>query len=60
VCVERERGREGLAKGASEREEVGERGARLKRGEDVRRWPEIARSWARPRRGNVGGRLGTS
>jgi hypothetical protein len=33
---------------------VGEQGAGLKRGEDVRRWPEIARSWARPRRGIVG------
>jgi hypothetical protein len=38
---------------------MGERGAGLKRGEDVRRWPENARSWARPRRGNVGERLGT-
>jgi hypothetical protein len=25
----------------------------------VQRWPENARSWARPRRGNVGERLGT-
>jgi hypothetical protein len=25
----------------------------------VRKWPENARSWARPRRGNVGERLGT-
>jgi hypothetical protein len=58
--AERERGREGLTEGASERGKVGERGAGLKRGEDVWRWPEIARSWARPRRGIVGGRLGTS
>jgi hypothetical protein len=57
ACVEREMGREGSAEGASERGEVGERGAGLKRGEDVRRWPEIVRSWARPRRGNMGGKL---
>jgi hypothetical protein len=31
---------------------VGKRGAGLKRGEDVRRWPEIVRSWACPRRGS--------
>jgi hypothetical protein len=56
ACAERERGREGLAEGASERGKVGERSAGLKRGEDVRRWPENARSWARPRRGTwVGG-----
>jgi hypothetical protein len=60
ACAELERGREGSAEGASERGELGERGVGLKRGEDVRRWPEIARSWARPRRGNVGGRLRTS
>jgi hypothetical protein len=45
---------------ASERRKVGEQGTRLKRGGDVRRWPEVARSWARPRRGIVDGRLGTS
>jgi hypothetical protein len=56
----RERGREGSAEGASERGEVGEQGVGLKRGGDVRRWPEIAQSWARPRWGIVGGRLGTS
>jgi hypothetical protein len=58
--AERERGREASAEGASERRKVGEQGTRLKRGEDVRRWPKIARSWVRPRRGIVGGRLGTS
>jgi hypothetical protein len=30
---------------------VGERGAGLKRGEGIRRWPENARTWARPRQG---------
>jgi hypothetical protein len=58
ACVERERGREGSAEGASEWEEVGERGTGLKRGEDVRRWPEIAWSWARPRRGTWAGGWG--
>jgi hypothetical protein len=53
-------GREGSTEGASERGEVGEQGVGLKRGKDVWRWPEIARSWARPRWGNVGGGLGTS
>jgi hypothetical protein len=37
---------------------VGERGTRLKRGEDVRRWPKIARSWARPQRGECGREVG--
>jgi hypothetical protein len=37
---------------------VGERGAGLNRGEDVRRWPENARSWARPRRGTWAGGWG--
>jgi hypothetical protein len=60
VRAERGRGREGSTEGASERGKVCERGTRLKRREDVRRWPEIARSWAPPRWGNVGGRLGTS
>jgi hypothetical protein len=54
----RERGRWGSAEGASERGEVGEQGARLKRGTGVRTWPENARSWACPRRGIVGERLG--
>jgi hypothetical protein len=58
--VERERGREGSAEGTSERGEVGEWGAGLKKGVDMWRWPEITRSCARPQRGNVGGRLGTS
>ena len=59
ACAERERGQEGSAEGASEQGEVGERGTGLKRGEDVRRWPEIERLWARPWWGNVGGRLVT-
>jgi hypothetical protein len=37
---------------------VGEQGARLKRGKDVRRWPEIARSWARPGGGSWAGGWG--
>jgi hypothetical protein len=39
---------------------VGEQGARLKRGAGARTWPENARTWARPRRGVVGRRLGTA
>jgi hypothetical protein len=54
----RERGRGGTAKGTSERGEVGEQGAGLRRGVDARTWPENARTWARPRRGIVCGRLG--
>jgi hypothetical protein len=60
ACAERERGRGGSAEGASERGEVGEQGARLKRGEGAITWPENAQTWARPRRGIVGGRLGMS
>jgi hypothetical protein len=60
VRAERERVREGLTEGASERGKVGQQGAGLKRGEDVQRWPGIASSWARPRRGIVGGRLRTN
>jgi hypothetical protein len=56
--AERERGRGGLAEGANERGEVGEQGARLKRGARARTWSENTQSWARPRRGIVGGRLG--
>jgi hypothetical protein len=37
---------------------VGERGAELKRGEDVRRWPKNARSLARPRLGTWAGGWG--
>jgi hypothetical protein len=33
---------------------VGKQGARLKRGAGTRTWPENARSWARPRRGDCG------
>jgi hypothetical protein len=54
--LERERG--GSAEGASERGEVGEKGAGLKRDADARTWSENVRTWARPRRGIVGGRLG--
>jgi hypothetical protein len=50
----RERGREGLAEGANERGEVGEQGAGLKRGAGAGTWPENARTWARPRRGDRG------
>jgi hypothetical protein len=47
-----------LAEGASERGEVGEQGAGLKRDAGAGTWPENARTWARPPRGIVGGRLG--
>jgi hypothetical protein len=50
----RERGRGGSAEGASERGEVGEQGA------GAGTWPENARTWARPRQGIVGERLGTA
>ena len=33
---------------------MGEQGARFKRGVGARTWPENARSWARPRRGDHG------
>jgi hypothetical protein len=52
--AERERGQEGWAEGANERGEVGEQGARLKRGAGARTWPENARSWARLWRGDRG------
>jgi hypothetical protein len=58
--AEQERGRGGSAEGASERGEVGEQGAGLKRGVGTRTWPENARSWARPRWGIVGERFGTA
>jgi hypothetical protein len=54
VWAERERGRESLAESANERGEVGEQGAGLKRGAGARTWPENARTWARPRRGDRG------
>jgi hypothetical protein len=47
-----------LAEGASEKGEVGEQGAGLKRGAGAGTWPENAQTWARPRRGIVGERLG--
>jgi hypothetical protein len=43
-----------LAEGANERGEVGEQGTRLKRGAGARTWPENARTWVRPRRGDRG------
>jgi hypothetical protein len=49
-----------LVKGASERGEVGEQGVGLKRGAGAGTWPENVRTWARPRRGIVGERLGTA
>jgi hypothetical protein len=52
--AERERGRESWAEGTNERGEVGEQGAGLKRGVGAWTWPENARSWARPRRGDRG------
>jgi hypothetical protein len=52
--AERERGRGGLVEDTNERGEVGEQGAGLKRGTGARTWPENARSWARPRRGDRG------
>jgi hypothetical protein len=58
--AERERGRGGLAEGASERGEVGEWGAGFKRGLGAGTWPDNARTWARPQQGIVGGRLGTA
>jgi hypothetical protein len=54
ALVERERGRGGLVEDAIERGEVGEQGARLKRGTGVRTLSGNARSWARPRRGDRG------
>jgi hypothetical protein len=51
---ERERGQESLAEGTNERGEVGEQGARLKRGAGARAWPENAQTWARPWRGDRG------
>jgi hypothetical protein len=52
--AERERGRGSWAEGANERGKVGEQGAGLKRVAGARTWPENARSWARPRRGDCG------
>jgi hypothetical protein len=54
VWADGERGQEGLAEGTNERGEVGEQSAGLKRGTGVGTWPENARSWARPRRGDRG------
>jgi hypothetical protein len=46
--VGRARERESWAEGANGRGEVGEQGA------GARSWPEIARTWARPRWGDLG------
>jgi hypothetical protein len=51
---ERERERESWAEDTSGRGEVGEQGAGFKRGAGARLWPENARTWARPRRGDRG------
>jgi hypothetical protein len=47
-------GARGWAEGANERGEVGEQGAGLKKGARAWTWPENARTWARPRRGDRG------
>jgi hypothetical protein len=60
ACAERERGRGGSAEGASERGEVGEQGAGLKRGVGAVAWLENAWTWARLRREIVVERLGTA
>jgi hypothetical protein len=52
--AERERGRGGSAEGASERGEVGEQGAGLKRGAGAGTWSENVRTWVRPRWGDRG------
>jgi hypothetical protein len=52
--AERERGRESWEEGANERGDVGEQGAGLKRGAGTQSWPENARTWPRPRRGDRG------
>jgi hypothetical protein len=46
--------RESLEDGANERGEVDEHGAGLKRDAGARTWPDNARTWARPRRGDRG------
>jgi hypothetical protein len=50
----RERGRESWAEGTNGRGEVGEQGARFKRGAGARMWPENAWLWARPWWGDRG------
>jgi hypothetical protein len=52
--AEREIGRESWAEGTNGRGEVGEQGAGFKRGAGARTWPDNARSWARPQRGDRG------
>jgi hypothetical protein len=60
ASAERERGQGGSAEGTSERGEVGEQGAGLKRGAGARTSPENAWTWTSPWRGIVGERLGTA
>jgi hypothetical protein len=52
--AKRDRGRGGLAEDANEQGEVGEQDVGLKSGTGARTWPENARSWAHPRRGDHG------
>jgi hypothetical protein len=52
--AEQEIGRKSLAEGTNERGEVGEQGAGLKKGAGAWTWPENARTWARPQRGDRG------
>jgi hypothetical protein len=49
-----ERERESWAESANGRGEVGEQGVGFKRGAGARTWPENARTWARPWRGDRG------
>jgi hypothetical protein len=57
--AERERERESWAEGANGRREVGEQGARFKRGAGARSWPENTQTWVRHGGEIVGERLGT-
>jgi hypothetical protein len=49
-----ERERWSWAEGANGRGKVGEQGAGVKRGAGARSWPENARAWVCPRRGDRG------
>jgi hypothetical protein len=57
-CTHGQSEREGWAEGTNERGEVGEQGAWLKRGAGAQTWPENARLWARPQRGDRGREVG--
>jgi hypothetical protein len=50
----REREQESWAEGANGRGEVGEQGMGFKSGAGARSWPENARTWVRPQRGDRG------